>query len=370
MSPKVIAKYSSQVWSPSSRLTKTLHTKAYLVFLDQPWRRFVLALSIAGEQLRVHFYDRSGCSISPAFNIYHNPTAVVAILAIVMFGPRLCIGFDPTVIVRPTYPLRVSTRKVIYESTCADIPDSISKELKDGHDLVTHLEPSLLTPQFRPVTPPDHVKVMRADDVPPFDLPARENTNSPLIDPVLEKASVPDDQLSSIGEIQVRDVIYEILEVLFSSGGFLGRGTVIYLARRDGKLYIIKDHWVENPSQEAEMMKLVQGTPGVPTLIDSWEVEIEPNIVDTTSRYRTESCQGSMKGKRTHVRAVTSPRGRPLTKFRSKRELVACIKDVLLGNPGFVHEISKANVQFSPKGDCTETQGSSPRCQSLQHFNI
>ncbi|KIM60157.1 hypothetical protein SCLCIDRAFT_79973, partial [Scleroderma citrinum Foug A] len=90
--------------SPSSCLTKTLHTKVYLVFLDQPWRHFVLALSIVGEQLRVHFYDRSGCSISPAFNIYHNPTAVVAILATIMFGPHLCIGFDPTVIVTPIYP--------------------------------------------------------------------------------------------------------------------------------------------------------------------------------------------------------------------------------------------------------------------------
>lgn len=57
-------------------------------------------------------------------------------------------------------------------------------------------------------------------------------------------------------------------------------------------------------------------------------------------------------------------------KFQSKHELVTCIKDVLLGNPGFVHEILKTNVQFSPKEDSTETQGSSLRCQSLQHFNI
>ena len=183
-------------------------------------------------------------------------------------------------------------------------------------------------------------------------------------------SSSPTSTLKSLGYYTSSTVLLFVGLRVISSGGFLGRGMVIYLARRDGELYIIKDHWVENPSQEAEMMKLIQGTPGVPTLINSWEVEIEPNIVDTTLRYRTESCQGTMKGKRTHVRAVMSPRGRPLTKFRSKCELVACIKDVLLSNPGFVHEISKANVQFSPKGDRTETQGSSPRCQSLQHFNI
>ena len=57
---------------------------------------------------------------------------------------------------------------------------------------------------------------------------------------------------------------------------------VIYLAIHDGQMHIIKDNWVENPSQEVDMMKLIMGTPGVPTLIDSWEVEIEPNIVNTT----------------------------------------------------------------------------------------
>jgi len=134
---------------------------------------------------------------------------------------------------------------------------------------------------------------------------------------------------------------------------------VIYLAIRDGQMYIIKDHWVENPSQEADMMKLVMGTPGVPTLIDSWEVEIEPNIVDTTSRYRTEACQASMKGKRTHVRMVMSLRGQPFTKFRTKCELITCIRDILVGKRSFRHEIPKTNVRFSSKGNSTEAQGSS-----------
>jgi len=330
----------------------------------------MLALSIAGEQLRVHFYDCSGCSISPPFDVHRNPTALVAILMTVMFGPRLCIGFDPTIIVKPICPIRVSPGKVIYESTYADIPDSISEEWKDGHDFISHSEPSLPTPKLQPVTLPDHVKVTTALSVPAFILPAKVNANSPLIDPVPEKASIPNGFLGLIREIRVRNVVYEILEVLFSSGGFLGRGTAIYLARHDGQLYIIKDHWVENPSQEAEMMKLVQGTPGVPILIDSWEVEIKPNIVDTTSRYRTESCQASMKGKRMHVRTVMSPCGRPLTKFRTKRELVICIRDILLGKHGFVHDIPKTNVNFSSKGDSTKAQSPSLRRQSLQHFNI
>ncbi|KAI6004882.1 hypothetical protein EDD15DRAFT_2107761, partial [Pisolithus albus] len=215
-----------------------------LVFLDQPWRRFVLGLSVVKQQMRVHFYDRSGCSISPPFDIHSNPHTLVAILTAVMFGPRQCVGFDPIVNVWLILPLQVSRRKVIYNSTCANVPDSVPEELEDR------------------------------------------------------------------------------------------RGTVVYHARRLGQMYIIKDHWVENPSQEKRMMDLVKGIPSVPTLIDHWEVEIFPSVVDTTSRYRSEKSLPFMKGKRTHVRAVMSPCGRPLTKFRSKRELVTGIRDILVGKCG------------------------------------
>ena len=41
-----------------------MDTKAYLVLVDQPWRRFVLGFSIANSELRVHLDDHSGVAIS------------------------------------------------------------------------------------------------------------------------------------------------------------------------------------------------------------------------------------------------------------------------------------------------------------------
>ena len=108
MSPKVIAEYTIQAWKPSLPITKTLHTKAYLTFLDQPWRHFVLGLSIAKEDIWVHFFDHSGISVLPPFNIHRNPRAFISILATVMFGSQLCIGFDPTITVKPVQPLHFS----------------------------------------------------------------------------------------------------------------------------------------------------------------------------------------------------------------------------------------------------------------------
>lgn len=327
MSPKVIAECTSQAWKPSLALVKTLHTKAYLVLLNQPWRRFVLALSIVKQDIRVHFYDHSGCSVSPAFNIHSNPRAFVTILAAVMFGSRLCIGFDPTITVKPVRPLWVSRRKVIYDLDRATVPEPIPEELDDS---TSQLE-SLPTPQLR--SDPHFVDFIAPQPYPPEDPTPRLVDSTPHI-----SAS---DTPGPIGEIWVRDVMYKILEVLFSSGGFLGRGTIIYLAEREGKQYIIKDHWVENPQQEATMMVHVEGVRSVPELVDSWMVEIRPGVVDVTSRYRSEECQASMKAIRTHVRTVMSPRGRPVTKFRTKHELVQCMRDVLSGE--YIHPLVESH---------------------------
>ena len=317
MSPKVLAECTNQAWKPSIPLVKTLHTKAYLVLLDQPWRRFVLAVSIMKQDIRVHFYDRSGCSVSPAFNIHSNPHIFVTILVAIMFESRVCIGFDPTITVRPVQPLRAPRRKVVYDSDHIAIPESIPEELEHS---TSPLE-SLPTPESRSDS---HF----VDFIAPPPFPHAHPTPQ-LVDSTCQIS--PSDTPNPIGEIRVHDVTYQILEILFSSGGFLGRGTVIYLVEREGKQYIIKDHWVENPHHEATMMTRVEGIRGIPQLVDSWVVEIRPGVVDITSRYCSEECQLSMKVIRTHVHKVTSPHGRPLTKFRTKRELIQCIRDILIG---------------------------------------
>ena len=79
------------------------------------------------------------------------------------------------------------------------------------------------------------------------------------------------------------------------------------------------------------MMTCMKGIYSIPQLVDSWVVEIRPSVADVTSWYRSEECWVSMKVIQTHVCKVTSPRGHPLTKFRTKRELVQCIRDILIG---------------------------------------
>jgi len=216
MSPKVIAECTNQAWKPSMPLMKTLHTKAYLVFLNQPWRHFVLALSIVKEEMCVHFYNHSGGSVSPPINIQCNPRAFVSVLATIMFSSQLCIGFDPTITVRPVQPLWVSRQKVIYKSPHTNVPDAILEELGDDHDPSSHPESSTST---LPDSLPNYVNVISSQSTSPtFLLPSKESLNTSLAG----SAPNSDTPAGSIREIQVHSVIYEILEVLFSLVGFLG----------------------------------------------------------------------------------------------------------------------------------------------------
>ncbi|KAI5999761.1 hypothetical protein F5J12DRAFT_784540 [Pisolithus orientalis] len=91
------------------------------------------------------------------------------------------------------------------------------------------------------------------------------------------------EHIPEIGRIQVNKTFYEVLDVLFLSTGFLGRGTVCYLARYNGEYYIIKDYWVEESEQrtalhEVNMMKLVQDIDRVPKLQHYWVIKVEPGI--------------------------------------------------------------------------------------------
>ncbi|KAI6006705.1 hypothetical protein F5J12DRAFT_782940 [Pisolithus orientalis] len=89
--------------------------------------------------------------------------------------------------------------------------------------------------------------------------------------------------IPAIGRIQVNKTFYKVLNVLFLSTGFLGRGTVCYLACYNGEYYVIKDYWVEESEQrtalhEVSMMKLVQDIDGVPKLQHYWVIEVELGI--------------------------------------------------------------------------------------------
>ncbi|KIO08000.1 hypothetical protein M404DRAFT_23246 [Pisolithus tinctorius Marx 270] len=227
LSPKVIAEYSKE---------------SYLTLVDQPWRHYVLGLSITDSKLlQLHFYDHSGGAISPSINIHTDTEVFIYIVCAIAFSSCSTLGFDLTIEISP-HPAH--SRKC----TALAIP---------------------LSPFPSPTMPSPHLESGI--------LPSANSLPTPA----------SPEHIPAIRRIQVNKTFYEVLEVLFLSTGFLGRGTVCYLACYNGEYYIIKDYWVEESEQrtalhEVNMMKLVQDINRVPKLQHYWVIEVEPGIVDKT----------------------------------------------------------------------------------------
>lgn len=80
--------------------TSTLYwgsaTKGYLIMREQPWRRFVLIFSIAHNELRLHYFDRSGLIISRPTSVVTKPVRLLEVLNTLTLAHTNTLGYDPT----------------------------------------------------------------------------------------------------------------------------------------------------------------------------------------------------------------------------------------------------------------------------------
>lgn len=323
----VVAELTQSHYSPAERAGKTLDTKAWLIFRQQPWRRFVLCLSFCKEyhELRVHIYDHSGGIVTRPVDIHQEPDKFRYIMACIVYGTRDCIGFDSTMFINPTQ----SPSSALWDRNVKNLSRRKKKVTKDNHRSESHVrhEPHTMDPYIEYLTsPPSSTGPPHADDEPPSPLPSSSSSDT------------------VIGKMKVNEHEYDLLKVLFSGQGLVGRGTVCYLARRDGEEYIIKDHWVKNSRNgevdaqekmnivmsEVEMLEAMKDVPGVPKLVEFWLVEVTPDQPDDTQLYRQKIHNSTMGMYRTHVRLVLKPKARRLQEFRSRKELVRTLRDIAL----------------------------------------
>jgi hypothetical protein len=114
------------------------------------------------------------------------------------------------------------------------------------------------------------------------------------------------------------------------------------LVSLDDKEFIIKDHWVQGKEDqvilnEIEMLKRMSGVPGVPELVDWWVVERSNGEPDVTSKYRKQPQRLSIAGtSRSHVRLVLTPCARPLHMFRTLKEFVKALRDIVISKVFFL----------------------------------
>jgi hypothetical protein len=140
------------------------------------------------------------------------------------------------------------------------------------------------------------------------------------LDPTVEV-----DSTGKVCAILVDKKRFEVLQLIHSVETLIGRATKVWIVSFEGKLYILKDSWIQDSHVKSEVsflerMSVPELAGRVPTLVCGGDVLIN-DVRDCTGRYRVDLA-GYPYSQRVHRRTVSSSIGQPLTTFRSKREFI------------------------------------------------
>jgi hypothetical protein len=135
--------------------------------------------------------------------------------------------------------------------------------------------------------------------------------------------------------ITIAEKVYDVVKKIFTSETLRGRATQCWKVRRDGKDFVIKDAWIQTERQtnEIDMLRRVVGTPCAPTIIEGEDLVLPCGTADSTAIIRVglEVKEGPPPEERLHQHILMEPHGESLFTFKSKKELVGAMIDVIQG---------------------------------------
>jgi hypothetical protein len=122
---------------------------------------------------------------------------------------------------------------------------------------------------------------------------------------------------------------FEVLKRIHALPTLFGRGTQVWIVAHKGIRYIMKDSWVREDRTNNELAHLrkmlshKELKDRVPTLICGGDVVVG-GFKDSTKHYRIARWDH-----RIHRRIVTSPVGDPITSFKTKKEFIRVLIDII-----------------------------------------
>ena len=155
------------------------------------------------------------------------------------------------------------------------------------------------------------------------------------LDPTMEMST----RIGVITQIRIGyDRRFQPVHPIHMSTRLIGRGTHVWIVKDvdTGHFHVLKDSWPlgDRPS-EMHWLEVIAKHPqydnfkdNLPQLICGEDCQIDGHV-DTTTRNRTSIRREREPPPRIHRRLVTKQIGDPLTSFRSKREFISVMLDVV-----------------------------------------
>ena len=165
---------------------------------------------------------------------------------------------------------------------------------------------------------------------------------------------------------------FEVVKHIHALRLLFRRGTQVWIVVHSGVKYILKDSWVREDRNHDEVtalcrMKGHKGLEGhVPTLIYGGDVIIN-GVKDSIRRYRIH---GARCTHCIHCRIVTSPVGKPITSFKSKKEFIQAMISIIESKITYSSDQNKLTVSTvqSPPLPILSCRDFALRPQRQQHF--
>ena len=157
------------------------------------------------------------------------------------------------------------------------------------------------------------------------------------LDPTMELST----RIGVITQILVgNDHRFQPIHPVYASTRVIGRGTHAWVVKdvNTGHFHILKDSWpLQDCPSEMHWLEVIAQHPqydnfkdNLPQLICGEDCQVDGHV-DTTARNRTSIRREMKPSSRIHCRLVMKQIGDPLTSFRSKREFISVMLDVVRG---------------------------------------
>ena len=119
---------------------------------------------------------------------------------------------------------------------------------------------------------------------------------------------------------------FKIIDLIYATQSLIGRATRVWIVEHNERKYILKDAWTEQcrPVSEAEHLTKLAGMAGIPKLFCAEDI---PGLSTGNLRCSLNSDKNKHRIRR---RIVTSSCGSHIATFRSKRELLLALKDIVV----------------------------------------
>lgn len=170
----------------------------------------------------------------------------------------------------------------------------------------------------------------------------------------------------SLEDIYVENRVYQHVATIHSMKNLFSRGTWVFLVSAESKYFIIKDLWSATQVTEAEFLEHISGHPkyhaikfNVPRMDASTTIKVRYCLdqkADSTSLLR-QFIPPDESVPRIHTRYSTETLGDPLTSFRSKKELVGAMRDIIRCEPVYLTHGSYTNKAISGMGILHDDMG-------------